>query len=103
MASESPILIATPDASRASVSAPVPQFIPPAWQIINKMPTRSSTPSSISSPLALVAPNHGNATVRTRPATFWNHGFWSPHPCHSAYPFEMHPLLHDTGIAVILQ
>jgi serine/threonine-protein kinase RIM15 len=56
MASASPILIATPSASRASVSAPVPQFAPPMWQIINKMPTRSSTPSSISSPLALAAP-----------------------------------------------
>lgn len=56
VASASPILIASPSASRASVSAPVPQFAPPMWQIINKMPTRSSTPSSISSPLALAAP-----------------------------------------------
>ncbi|KAG1844113.1 hypothetical protein C8R48DRAFT_780409 [Suillus tomentosus] len=85
MASESPILIATPNASRASISAPVPQFTPPAWQIINKMPTMSSTPSPISSPPALAAlitaspspddqPPYmdlndslpGNATVRTR-------------------------------------
>ncbi|KAG1904446.1 uncharacterized protein F5891DRAFT_1184660 [Suillus fuscotomentosus] len=85
MASESLILIATPNASRASISAPVPQFTPPAWQIINKMPTMSSTPSPISSPPALAAlitaspspddqPPYmdlndslpGNATVRTR-------------------------------------
>ncbi|KAG2060427.1 hypothetical protein BDR06DRAFT_1002917 [Suillus hirtellus] len=56
MASESPMLIATPNASRASVSAPVPQFTPPAWQIINKMPTMPSMPLSISLPPALAAP-----------------------------------------------
>lgn len=56
MASMSPMLIATPSASRAAGSTPVAQFAPPMWQIINKMPTRSSTPSSISSPLALAAP-----------------------------------------------
>ncbi|KAH7931239.1 RIM15, signal transduction response regulator [Leucogyrophana mollusca] len=85
MASSSPVPIATPSEHRTSVSMPIPTFIPPSWQIINKMPTRSSTPSSISSPLALAAPINAspspdehppymdlndihpeNATIRTR-------------------------------------
>lgn len=45
-----------PNENREPVSMPVPTSIPPTWQMMNKMPTRSSTPSSISSPLALVEP-----------------------------------------------
>ena len=47
---------AVPNESRQPVSMPIPTSILPTWQMINKMPTRSSTPSSISSPLALAAP-----------------------------------------------
>lgn len=42
--------------NRPQVSMPIPTSIPPSWQMMNKLPTRSSTPSSISSPLALAAP-----------------------------------------------
>ncbi|KAH7914395.1 RIM15, signal transduction response regulator [Hygrophoropsis aurantiaca] len=56
MASSSPVPIATPNEHRSSMSMPIPSFVPASWQIFNKMPTRSSTPSSISSPLALAAP-----------------------------------------------
>lgn len=45
-----------PNENRQPVSIPIPASIPPTWQMMNKMPTRSSTPSSISSPLALAAP-----------------------------------------------
>jgi len=55
MASSSPIPIGTPNESRPMVSVPAPTFHQ-TWQMINKLPTRSSTPSSISSPLALAVP-----------------------------------------------
>ncbi|KAG2747839.1 hypothetical protein P692DRAFT_20875169 [Suillus brevipes Sb2] len=87
MASASPILITSPRASCASVSAPVPQ-ISPMWQIINKMPTRSSTPSSISSALALAAPITASPSPDDRPATFWNRGFWLPRLLSSAAPLS---------------
>ncbi|KAI6047447.1 RIM15, signal transduction response regulator [Pisolithus marmoratus] len=61
MASSSPVAIGTPSETRSMVSMPAPAVAPTTWQIINKLPTRSSTPSSISSPLALA-----NATIRTR-------------------------------------
>jgi len=67
MASASPMLIATPSASRPPGSAPTAQFVPPMWQIINKMPTRSSTPSSISSPLALAAPITASPSLDDQP------------------------------------
>jgi serine/threonine-protein kinase RIM15 len=54
VAPSSPIPV--PSENRQQVSMPVPSSIPPTWQMMNKMPTRSSTPSSISSPLALAAP-----------------------------------------------
>ncbi|KAF9247347.1 RIM15, signal transduction response regulator [Melanogaster broomeanus] len=54
MASSSPIPVGTQ--SRPGVYMPAPTSIPPTWQVMNKLPTRSSTPSSISSPLALAAP-----------------------------------------------
>ncbi|KAG6333663.1 hypothetical protein ID866_5421 [Astraeus odoratus] len=56
MASSSPVPIGTPNENRPSVSMPAPTFIHQTWQMINKLPTRSSTPSSISSPLALAVP-----------------------------------------------
>ncbi|EIW82330.1 hypothetical protein CONPUDRAFT_81831 [Coniophora puteana RWD-64-598 SS2] len=84
----SPAPIPTPPESRAAVSMPAPTFIPPTWQAVAKLPTRSSTPSSISSPLALAAPitaassledqppymnlddaMHENITIRTRRST----------------------------------
>ncbi|KAH0839924.1 RIM15, signal transduction response regulator [Lanmaoa asiatica] len=55
VAPSSPIPTA-PNENRQPVSMPAPASIPPSWQMINKMPTRSSTPSSISSPLALAQP-----------------------------------------------
>lgn len=55
MASSSPIPIGTPNENRPMVSVPAPTFHQ-TWQMINKLPTRSSTPSSISSPLALAVP-----------------------------------------------
>ena len=45
-----------PIENRQAVSMPIPTSIPPTWQMMSKMPTRSSTPSSISSPLALAEP-----------------------------------------------
>lgn len=45
-----------PSENRQPVSMPIPTSFLPTWQMMNKMPTRSSTPSSISSPLALAQP-----------------------------------------------
>lgn len=56
MASSSPAAVGTPNETRSLVSMPAPAVAPTTWQIINKLPTRSSTPSSISSPLALAVP-----------------------------------------------
>ncbi|EGN93017.1 RIM15, response regulator receiver [Serpula lacrymans var. lacrymans S7.3] len=57
MASSSPVPCSSSNDSRLAAPMSVPAFIPPAsWQLVNKMPTRSSTPSSVSSPLALAAP-----------------------------------------------
>ncbi|KIK29322.1 hypothetical protein PISMIDRAFT_89557 [Pisolithus microcarpus 441] len=87
MASSSPVAIGTPNELRSVVSMPAPAVAPTTWQIINKLPTRSSTPSSISSPLALAVPITAtssdeqppfmdlndlpgeNATIRTRRST----------------------------------
>ncbi|KAF9226610.1 RIM15, signal transduction response regulator [Gyrodon lividus] len=88
MARSSPVPIGTPSEIRPGVSIPALTPIPPTWQMMNKLPTRSSTPSSISSPLALAAPitaspslddqppymdlndsYHENATIRTRRST----------------------------------
>lgn len=81
LASSSPALIGTPVDSKSMSTL---SFVPSSWQVINKLPTRSSTPSSISSPLALAVPitatasdeqppymdlneaPGGNATIRTR-------------------------------------
>ncbi|KAG9317456.1 hypothetical protein JVU11DRAFT_1656 [Chiua virens] len=58
---------AVPVESRQPVSMPVPTSIPPSWQMMNKMPTRSSTPSSISSPLALAEPITASACPDDHP------------------------------------
>ncbi|KAF8842696.1 RIM15, signal transduction response regulator [Paxillus ammoniavirescens] len=55
IAPSSPVPVGTPSESRG-VSMPAPTSIPATWQMMNKLPTRSSTPSSISSPLALAVP-----------------------------------------------
>ncbi|KAI0068805.1 hypothetical protein BV25DRAFT_1791490 [Artomyces pyxidatus] len=55
MASSSPIPPASTDSSPGIPSAPPPPPLPYAWQGIS-LQTRSSTPSSVSSPLALAAP-----------------------------------------------
>ncbi|KAF8138465.1 RIM15, signal transduction response regulator [Boletus edulis] len=56
-----------PTENRQQVSMPIPTSIPPTWQMLNKMPTRSSTPSSISSPLALAAPITASACSDDHP------------------------------------
>ncbi|KAI6152172.1 RIM15, signal transduction response regulator [Pisolithus tinctorius] len=55
------ILSCDPTPMASSSPACSPAVAPTTWQIINKLPTRSSTPSSISSPLALAV-----GTIRTR-------------------------------------
>ena len=62
-------------------SPPPPPPPPPAvaptptlWQALNKMPTRSSTPSSISSPLALAAPIVASSGDDTPPPMNLNDG-----------------------------
>ena len=66
LAPSSPIST-VPSETRQQVSMPVPTSIPPTWQMMNKMPTRSSTPSSISSPLALAAPITASACPDDHP------------------------------------
>lgn len=65
VAPSSPVPV--PNENRQPVSMPVPTSIPPTWQMMNKMPTRSSTPSSISSPLALAAPITASACPDDHP------------------------------------
>lgn len=68
MASSSPIPIGTPNGGRSIViSMPAPTFNHQTWQMINKLPTRSSTPSSISSPLALAVPITATASDEQPP------------------------------------
>ncbi|KAL4081625.1 hypothetical protein V8B97DRAFT_1924180 [Scleroderma yunnanense] len=67
MASSSPIPVGTPSETRPIVSMPAPTLIHQTWQMINKLPTRSSTPSSISSPLALAVPITASASDEQPP------------------------------------
>lgn len=66
VAPSSPIPTASNE-NRQPVSMPIPTSIPPTWQMMNKMPTRSSTPSSISSPLALAQPITASACPDDHP------------------------------------
>ncbi|KAH7887614.1 RIM15, signal transduction response regulator [Phlebopus sp. FC_14] len=67
MAPSSPVVTGVPSEIRPGVSMPVPSFVTPTWQMVNKMPTRSSTPSSISSPLALAAPITASSSLEDQP------------------------------------
>jgi serine/threonine-protein kinase RIM15 len=65
MASSSPIPYITPPASRPSSSVPIPASVPAYSR--QALQTRSSTPSSVSSPLALAAPIVASCSLEDAP------------------------------------